>query len=116
MGETEEVAELFGKLRVIVCKLWLHSRFNIKKFLSVGCEQGCATRAVIAVLVVLGARARVVKRRAGLAGTLFTILLGGVEPAPEDGEGVGFDFGEGGSRGEGLLGVNGFSFYVDVST
>jgi hypothetical protein len=53
MGETEKGADLFEKLRVIVCKLRLHSRFNIKKFLRVDCEQGCATRGVIAVLVVL---------------------------------------------------------------
>ena len=32
-GETEKVADLFEKLRVIVCKFRLHSRFNIKKFL-----------------------------------------------------------------------------------
>jgi hypothetical protein len=32
-GETEKVADLFGNLRVIVCKLRLHARFNIKKFL-----------------------------------------------------------------------------------
>jgi hypothetical protein len=32
-GETKKVADLFGKLRVIVCKLRLHSGFNIKKFL-----------------------------------------------------------------------------------
>ena len=113
MGETEKVAELFGKLRVIVCKLRLHSRFNIKKFLSVGCEQGCATRGVIAVLVVLGARARVVKRRASLAGTLLTILLGGVEPAPEDGEGLGFDFEEGETAAEVRLDVNDFGFSVE---
>jgi hypothetical protein len=33
MGETEKVAGLFEKLRVIVCKLRLHSGFNIKKIL-----------------------------------------------------------------------------------
>ena len=32
-GETKKVADLFGKLGVIVCKLRLHSGFNIKKFL-----------------------------------------------------------------------------------
>src|SRR6266446_655085 len=33
-GRTERVADLFGSLRVIVCKSRLHLSFNIKKFLT----------------------------------------------------------------------------------
>ena len=60
-GETEKVADLFGKLRVIVCKLRLHSGFNIKKFLMLAViKAGRRARGYSAGGI--GARLRVVKR------------------------------------------------------
>ncbi len=53
------------------------------------------------------------KRRASLAGTLLTILLGGVEPAPEDGKGLGSDFEEGETAAEVWLDVDDFCLSVE---
>lgn len=45
-GETEKVADLFGRLRVIVRKLGLHARFNIKKFSTFGGEKFPGVQAI----------------------------------------------------------------------
>lgn len=45
-GETEKVADLFGRLRVIVRKLRLHARFNIKKFSTFGGEKFPGVQAI----------------------------------------------------------------------
>ena len=51
--------------------------------------------------------------RATLAGTLLAVVFGGFEPAPEDGEGLGFDFLEGETAAEVRLGVNDSCFGVE---
>jgi len=51
--------------------------------------------------------------RASLAGALLAVFLGGVEPAPEDGEGLGLDFEEAEAAAEIRLDVDDFGFGVE---
>ena len=48
-----------------------------------------------------------------LAGTLLAVFLGGIEPTPEDGEGLGFDFDEGEAGAEIRLDVDDLCFGVE---
>jgi len=61
----------------------------------------------------IGAKARGSETRASLAGTLLAVVFGGFEPAPEDGEGLGFDFEEGETAAEVRLDVDDFCFGVE---
>ena len=49
----------------------------------------------------------------GLAGTQWAVVFGGFEPAPEDGEGLGFDFQERETTAEVRLDVNDFCLGVE---
>src|SRR5260370_42709617 len=51
--------------------------------------------------------------RSSLAGTFLAVVFGGVEPTPEDGEGLGFDFEERETAAEVGLDVNDFGFGVE---